>query len=75
MFFTPASRTIDLSGIINFDIKKLFAIINSTAGVIIYSATGGTTNGYTLYNSTTKVITLAYNTIAMTATDQLMIDL
>lgn len=68
--FNAAAKTIDLSSIAGFDVKKLYAIINVTANQIIY-ATG--TSQYGLANIAGSVITLNYNTAAMNNTDKLQI--
>jgi len=67
--FVPASKTID-AGITDFDIRNLYAIINQTAGQIIY-ATGTAGKGFTGISG--NIITLEYDTAAMNANDVLQI--
>jgi hypothetical protein len=71
-FVTGASGvgSVDLSGIANFNKKYLVAIINQTAGVVIY-ATGSQSNRYT--NVTGSVVTLFYDTSSMNAGDTLQV--
>jgi hypothetical protein len=64
--FTPASKTIDFANVQAFDLRDVFAIVNVTAGKIIY-APGITGKGYT--NLTGTVLTLQYDTTAMNAAD------
>jgi len=68
--FNPAAKTVDLSSISGFDVKKLYAIINTTANQIIF-ANGQATYG--LASVAGSVITLLYNTTAMNAADKLTI--
>lgn len=68
--FTPAAKTVDLSAIVSFDVKKLTAIINITQNQIIY-AIGKSTYG--LQSISGSVITLIYDTTAMSSTDKLMV--
>jgi hypothetical protein len=71
--FTPGASgvgTINLSSIANFDIKRLVAIININSNIIIYNV-ASSTSGFTTVNN--AVITLDYNTSAMSATDLLQI--
>jgi hypothetical protein len=68
--FTPSTKTLDLSSIVGFDIRLLYAVINSTSATLIY-AQGITGLGYT--NCANGIITLAYNTTIMNSTDDLMI--
>lgn len=67
--FTPALKQIK-TNIPYFDINRLYAIINQTNGLIIYS-TASTTAGYTSYNSTTDILTLQFDTTAQASTDEL----
>lgn len=64
--FTPDSNRID-TGIQNFDIRKLYAIINMTEGEVIY-ATASNTKGFTSI-SDLGVITLQYDVSAHRADD------
>lgn len=71
--FTPGASgvgTVNLSGIQNFDIKRLVAIINQTRGVTIY-ATGSTTTGYT--NLTGSTLTLSVDTTGQNSADILQV--
>jgi hypothetical protein len=71
--FTPGISgvgTVDLSGISSFDKKRLIAIINQTAGVVIYS-TGSETVKYT--DVTGSIVTLFLDTSAMNASDVLQV--
>ncbi len=48
IIFTPTNRTLDFLNVSNFSIKKLFAVINLTAGTTIYTANGAASGtGYT----------------------------
>lgn len=67
--FTPSTKTIN-TNIDNFDIRKLYAIINVTTGALIY-ATGIEGKGYTGISDST--ITLQYDTTNMNSTDVLQI--
>jgi hypothetical protein len=67
--FTPSSRQITLTGRASVNLNQLLMIVNVTSGVIIY-----------LYNDPTKgatvagnVVTLIYDTTAMSAGDSLQI--
>jgi hypothetical protein len=66
--FNPISKTVD-TGIENFDIRRLYAIINQTANQIIYATSSE--KGYS--NVTGDAITLQYDTSAMSSTDILQI--
>jgi hypothetical protein len=68
--FTPSTGTLNLSAISAFNIEQLYAVINATAGVVIY-AQGQSSLGYT--NITASTITLAFNVSGMNNTDKLMI--
>lgn len=71
--FTPGASgvgTLDLSSIGSFDIKKLVAVINQTSGITIY-ATGTTALKYTAESS--GLITLFFNTSAMSGSDKLQV--
>jgi hypothetical protein len=71
--FTPGASgvgTINLSSIENFDIKRLVAIININSNIIIYNVANPLA-GFTTESS--GVITLDYNTSAMSGTDLLQI--
>lgn len=71
--FTPGLSgvgTVNLSGISGFNIKNLVAIINQTAGKLIYS-TGNEALRYTALASTT--LTLNFDTSSMLAGDVLQV--
>ena len=71
--FTPGISgvgTVNLSNISNFDIKRLVAIININSNIIIYNV-ANTLAGFTTVSN--GVITLDYNTSAMSANDSLQI--
>ena len=67
--FTPSTKEIK-TNIPYFDINRLYAIINQTNGLIIYS-TASTTAGYTSYNSSTDILTLQFDTTAQGSTNEL----
>lgn len=66
--FTPAARTLDLGNISGFNIKNLYAVINIDKNQIIY-AVGLPIYGLASLSGT--VLTLVYDTSAMSATDRL----
>lgn len=66
--FNPAAKTVD-TGIDNFDIRRLYAIINQTTGVTIYATSSE--KGYA--SVVGEVITLQYDTTGMNANDVLQI--
>lgn len=68
--FDPALKTVDLSAISGFDIKRLVAIINQTDGILIYS-TANTALKYTA--EAAGVVTLNYDTTSMDAGDKLQV--
>jgi hypothetical protein len=71
--FTPGISgvgTIDLSSIANFDIKRLVAIININSNIIIYNVANPLAGFTTVVDG---VITLDYNTSAMSGSDLLQI--
>jgi len=67
--YTPGSQTLD-TGIPNFDIRRLYAIINQTRGEIIY-ATSLPGKGYTAVSG--SQLSLQANTSTHQATDVLQI--
>jgi len=67
--FTPSTKTID-TNISDFDVRKLYAIINQTSGTLIYG-TGVTGKGFT--SVTDSIIVLQYDTTSMNSTDVLQI--
>lgn len=68
--FNATARTLDLTAISSFDIKKLFAIINLDRQEIIY-AVGSANQGFTSISG--AIITLAYNTSTHSNSDRLQI--
>jgi len=71
--FTPGPSglgTVNLSGIDNFDVKRLVAIVNQTAGTVIYSS-GNSSCNHT--NVSGKTITLKLDTSSQNSTDILQI--
>lgn len=67
--FRPASRQVVLWGYPTVNLKSLLLITNTTSNLIIYNFSDPTV-GATVSNN---VITLAYNTTSMSATDDLQI--
>jgi hypothetical protein len=67
--FTPASRTIAISGVSGLSLNQFLLITNVTSNKIVYnfadSTLGGTLSG--------NILTLAYDTTAMSADDSLQI--
>lgn len=68
--FSAAARQIDFSNVPGFDPRNLFAVINLTAGQVIY-AVGGDGLGYAAVAGTT--LTLAFDTSGMADGDSLMV--
>ena len=67
--FTPSTKTVDTK-IDNFDIRKLYAIINQTTGNLIYG-TGIPGKGFT--SVTDSTIVLQFDTTSMSAIDILQL--
>jgi len=67
--FNPIAKTID-TGILDFDIRNLYAIINQTTQQIIYATSKV---GYGFDSVSNSVVTLEFNTASMTSTDVLQI--
>ena len=63
--FTPSTKTVDTK-IDNFDIRKLYAIINQTTGNLMYG-TGIPGKGFTSLTGST--IVLQFDTTSMNSTD------
>jgi len=61
---------VNLSGINNFDIKRLVAVVNQTQGVIIYSSAN---SSYNYTNVVGKIVTLKFDTSDHNSTDILQI--
>lgn len=70
--FNPTARTLDFSALPGFDVKRLYGIINITAGIPIYVA-GATGLGITSVDSTGDIVTLAYDTTGQNTNDRLNI--
>jgi hypothetical protein len=68
--FDPFNNTIDLSSIPNFDIKKLYNIVNLTTNDIIYDTRPF---GYSYLSESNGLITLAYDCSLCDANDVLQI--
>lgn len=71
--FTPGAAnagTLDFTQIPNFQVNRLYAVINLTRNVTIYVP--GTT-AYGASNITNSIITLAYDTSSHNATDKLSV--
>jgi hypothetical protein len=71
--FTPGASgvgTVNLSGISDFNVKRLVAIINQTRGVVIYS-TASTSAGYSNVSGTT--VTLKVDTSTHSSGDVLQV--
>jgi hypothetical protein len=67
--FTPSTGTIN-TNIVDFDVRKLYAIINQTQGILIY-ATATPAKGYSSVSGST--IVLQHDTSSMSSTDVLQI--
>jgi hypothetical protein len=70
--FNPTARTLDFSALPNFNVKRLYGIINLTANVPIFVA-GATGLGISSVDSTGNVITLTFDTSAQGSNDNLNI--
>jgi hypothetical protein len=69
--FTPAANTITLSGLAQtLSLQNFLLITNTTANTIIYNFADSTTGAVSFNNN---ILTLDYNTSAMSSTDQLQI--
>lgn len=68
--FTPAARQVDFSALPGFDLRRLYAIANLKTGALIY-AVSQSGLGYTALAG--SVLTLAYDTTAMGASDPLFV--
>jgi hypothetical protein len=68
--FNPTAQTLDFSAYPNFNISKLYAVIDTTTNTPIYIA-GAPGLGVTAVNG--GVITLAYATTSFSSTDKLNI--
>lgn len=66
--FNPTAGTLDFTGLPNFSLNNLYAVVNVTRSTVIY-APGAPSLGAT--SITGNVITLAANTSAHSATDVL----
>ena len=68
--FTPATRRMDFTGFAGFDIRRLYAIIDQTANQIIYAESVA---GYGLASQTGSILTLQYDTTALSGSDALQV--
>jgi hypothetical protein len=66
--FDASAQTIDLTSIANFDIKKLYSILNITRNQIIYAIAQP---AYGLTSISGNTLTLVFNTTAQADTDEL----
>ena len=64
--FNPTNKTLDFSALSNFDINKLYAVINVTRNQIIY-APGAPNLG--LSSLSGSIITLSYDTSSYSSSD------
>ena len=70
--FDPVNKTLDFSELQDFVPRKLYAIINITAGVPIYVA-GAPGLGISNITGGAKILTLAYDTTSQSTSDRLNI--
>lgn len=68
--FNPSLKQVDFSTTPSFDVRRLTAIINTTANQIIY-ASGK--SGYGIASVAGSVVTLQYDTTSMNASDKLSV--
>lgn len=68
--FQPSTRSIDFSALPGFDIRDLFAVINTKTGDLIY-AVANPALGYSSISG--SVVTFKFNTAAMDASDPLIV--
>ncbi|TXN64992.1 hypothetical protein [Methylobacterium sp. WL6] len=68
--FSPINRTLDFSTLANFDLRRLFAVINLRSNALIYAAAVPNLGYASVAGS---VLTLAYDTSAMNASDPLLV--
>jgi hypothetical protein len=71
--FVPASRTLDFSAVVRFDIGQLVSVVNQTKGVILYAPAMGAAFSFSSYSPATRVLTLAYDTTTHDSGDELQI--
>lgn len=69
--FTPAARTIDFANLANFDVKKLIAVIHLPTNTVIYAGGGNSGLGFSSLSGT--ILTLQYDTTAMSSSDSLQV--
>lgn len=67
--FNASTREVTI-GVYDFDVRNVYAIINQTAGVVIY-ATGTAGKGFT--NLVGDVMTLQFDTTSMSNTDEIQV--
>lgn len=65
--FTPASKTLDFSGVTGFEIKRLIAVINVSRNAVIYAV--GSANGYTAFAN--NILSLVFDTTTHNSADVL----
>lgn len=70
--FNPTARTLDFTGLPNFNMKRLYGVINLTANVPIYVA-GASGLGISSVDGTGYIVTLTYDTSSQSNTDYLNI--
>jgi hypothetical protein len=70
--FNPTARTLDFSGLPNFNVKRLYGVINLSSNTPIYVA-GASGLGITNVDGTGYVVTLNYDTSSQNSTDYLNI--
>jgi hypothetical protein len=71
-YLIPEIRTVDFSTFNDFDIKKLYTIVDVKRNQVIYSL-GTKGLGYTSYDSNLKRLVLLYNTANISASDPLTV--
>ena len=67
--FDPSSRTITFIGLSSLFLSSIYAVFNTTDGICIYDFGDPQKTGYV----TNNVLTLSYDTGAMSSTDSLLI--
>jgi hypothetical protein len=69
--FNPAAKTLDFTSYNPaFEFRRLWAVINVTAGILIYAPT---LTGLGGVETTSVLVTLTYNTAAMNSSDKLLV--
>lgn len=72
LLFAPASRQINFAAVPNFDVRGLLAVMNMTSNTLIYG-TGVSGLGINAGSTSGNVVTLQFDTTAMSAGDLLMV--